>query len=188
MGRREVEQFFEFPGADAWLVAYRDARQKINWYLRFVVPGPDRRYNPGESMVFRYKAWKLIDALERACEMMAFLEKKEDFVGTFSETLLYRGEVCDNLAVAVSGRASKFLFWRWKTMKVHFMVSSKTNTFDTVIEPEGYPNRHKQTAFRGKDGRETDEPILSNPPAVLVSFEFMSRGIGKHCVVTKKTL
>lgn len=136
MGRREVEQFFAFPRIDASLVAYRDARQKLNWYLRFVVPGPDRRYNPGESMVFRYKVWKLIDALERACQMIAFLEKKEDFVGTFSETLLYRGEVCDNLAVAVSGRAYKFLFWRWKTTKLHFLVSSKTNTFEKALNPK----------------------------------------------------
>jgi hypothetical protein len=63
---RQLEQDIELPNIKTSLVAYRDAAQKSKWYIRFFVPGPDARYNPGIAVVSSSRVQKLLDVLERA--------------------------------------------------------------------------------------------------------------------------
>jgi hypothetical protein len=132
---RQLEQDIELPNIKTVLVAYRDATQKSKWYIRFFVPGPDARYNPGIAVVSSSGVQKLLDALERAYKKMELLEAK-DFTGKFSESFLSSGEVSDDLAVTVSSEVSKFLFWSYKNTRLHFFVSSKTKTFHRCFSSE----------------------------------------------------
>jgi hypothetical protein len=132
---RQLEQDIELPNIKTSLVAYRDAAQKSKWYIRFFVPGPDARYNPGIAVVSSSRVQKLLDVLERAYKKMELLEAT-DYKGKFLEYFLSRGEVSDDLAVTVSSEVSKFLFWSYKKIRLHFLVSSKTNTFNTCFSSE----------------------------------------------------
>ncbi len=135
MNPRQLEQDLELPNIKTSLVAYRDAAQKSKWYIRFFVPGPDARYNPGVAVVSSSRVQKLLDALSRAYKKMELLEAK-DFTGRFSEYFLSRGEVSDDFAVTVSSEVSRFLFWSYKKIRLHFLVSSKTNTFSKCFSSE----------------------------------------------------
>ena len=135
MNPRQLEQDIELPNIKTSLVAYRDAAQKSKWYIRFFVPGPDARYNPGIAVVSSSRVQKLLDVLERAYKKMELLEAT-DYTGKFLEDFLSRGEVSDDLAVTVSSEVSKFLFWSYKKIRLHFLVSSKTNTFNTCFSSE----------------------------------------------------
>ncbi|HEY9597028.1 MAG TPA: hypothetical protein V6D33_05110 [Cyanophyceae cyanobacterium] len=128
MNPRQLEQELELPNIQASLVAYRDAAQKSKWYIRFFVSGPDARYNPGVAVVSSPRVQKLLDAFSKAYKKMELLEAK-DFTGKFSEDFLSRGEVSDDLAMTVSSEVSRFLFWSSKKIRLHLLVSSKTNTF-----------------------------------------------------------
>ena len=130
MNPRQLEQALELSNIRASLVAYRDAAQKNKWYIRFFVPGPDGRYNPGVAIVSSSKVHKLIDTLRKAHNKMELLEK-ETYTGEFSEDFVLRGEVSDNLSVTVSSKKSYFLFWSYKKIRLYFLVSSKTNTFSS---------------------------------------------------------
>ncbi len=135
MNPRQLEQELELPNIQTSLVAYRDAAQKSKWYIRFFVPGPDGRYNPGVAVVSSSRVQKLLDALERAYKKMELLEAK-DFTGKFSEDFLSHGEVSDDLAMTVSSEVSRFLFWSYKKIRLHLLVSSKTNTFSKCFSLE----------------------------------------------------
>lgn len=128
MNPRQLEQTLELPNIQASLVAYRDAAQKSKWYIRFFVPGPDGRYNPGVATVSSSKVNKLIEALKKAHKKMELLER-ETYTGEFSEDFVLRGEISDNLSVTVYSKNSYFLFWSYKKIRLYFLVSSKTNTF-----------------------------------------------------------
>ncbi|QSJ17676.1 hypothetical protein JYQ62_02010 [Nostoc sp. UHCC 0702] len=128
MNPRQLEQALELSNIKASLVAYRDAAQKSKWYIRFFVPGPDGRYNPGVAVVSGSRVNKLIDALNKAHKKMELLEK-ETYTGEYSEDFVLRGEVSENLSVTVSSKKSYLLFWSYKKIRLYFIVSSKTNTF-----------------------------------------------------------
>ena len=66
MNPRQLEQDLELPNIRASLIAYRDAAQKSKWYIRFFVPGSDRRYSPGVAVVSSSRVSKLVNDLEKA--------------------------------------------------------------------------------------------------------------------------
>lgn len=135
MNPRQLEHDLELPNIRASLVAYRDAAQKSKWYLRFFVPGPDERYNPGLAVVSSFRVPKLVNALEKAQQKMELLEQ-EKYTGKFSEDFVLRGEVSDTLSVTISSKKEHFLFWSYKKTRLYFLVSSKTNTFSRSFESD----------------------------------------------------
>lgn len=139
MNPKQLEQHLELPNIKASLVAYRDAAQNSKWYIRFFVPGPDGRYNPGVAVVSSSKVPKLVNALEKAYQKMALLEQ-EKYTGNFSEDFVLRGELSDTLSVTVSSKKSHFLFWSYKKIRLYFLVSSKTNTFSKSFNSDNVRN------------------------------------------------
>jgi hypothetical protein len=133
MNPRQLEQPLELSNIRTSLVAYRDAAQKSKWYIRFFIPGLDGRYNPGVALVSSSKVDKLIDALNKAYKKMELLEE-EKYTGEFSEDFVLRGELSDTLSVTVSSKKSYILFWSYKKIRLHFLVSSKTNTFSRSFD------------------------------------------------------
>jgi hypothetical protein len=132
MNPRQLEQDLELPNIKASLVAYRDVAQKSKWYIRFFVPGPDGRYKPAVAVVSSSRVHKLVTDLKKAHQKMKLLEK-ETYSGKFSEDFVLRGEVSDNLSVTVSSEKSHFLFWSYKNIRLYFLVSSQTNTFNRSL-------------------------------------------------------
>lgn len=135
MNPRQLEQDLELPNIRASLVAYRDVAQKSKWYIRFFVPGPDGRYNPGVAVVSSCRVPKLVNALKKAHQKMELLEQ-EKYLGKFSEDFVLRGEVSDTLSITVSSKKSYFLFWSYKKIRLYFLVSSKTNTFSRSFDSD----------------------------------------------------
>lgn len=134
MNPRQLEQDLKLPNIRASLVAYHDAAQKSKWYIRFFVPGPDGRYNPGVAVVSSSRVPKLVNALKKAHQKMEFLAQmelleREEYSGNFSEDFVLCGEVSDTFSVTVSCKKSYFLFWSYQKIRLYFSVSSKTNTF-----------------------------------------------------------
>lgn len=127
---KQIEKNLQLPSTDieALLVAYVDAAKKKKWYIKFYVPGPDRRYNPGLAVVSSFKVIKLIESLEKAYQKMQVLDR-ENYSGSFSEYFLLRGQISEELEVQVSCETYRFLFWKFKNIQLYFLVSSKTNTF-----------------------------------------------------------
>ena len=127
---KQIERDLQLPNINlkASLVAYVDAARKMKWYIKFYIPGPDRRYNPGLAVVSSYKVIKLIESLENAYQKMQVLEK-ENYSGKFREKFLLRGQISEELEVQVSCETYRFLFWKFKNIQLYFLVSSKTNTF-----------------------------------------------------------
>ncbi|MCM0591691.1 MAG: hypothetical protein KA716_16305 [Gloeotrichia echinulata DEX184] len=62
------------------------------------------------------------------------LLEEEKYTGEFSEDFVLRGEVSDTLSVTVSSKKSYILFWSYKKIRLHFLVSSKTNTFSRSFD------------------------------------------------------
>jgi len=135
MNPRQLEQDLELPNITASLVAYRNAGQKSKWYIRFFVPGPDGRYTPGVSVVSSSRVPKLVSDLKKAHQKMEFLQQQK-YSGRFSEDFVLSGEVSETLSVTVSSETSHFLFWSYKKTRLHFLVSSKTNTFSTSFDSD----------------------------------------------------
>jgi hypothetical protein len=129
---KQLEQDLELPNIKASLVAYRDVAQKSKWYIRFFVPGPDGRYKPGVAVVSSSRVPKLVNDLKKAHQKMKRLEQ-EKYSGKFSEDFVLHGEVSDTLSVTVSSEKSYFLFWSYKNIRLYFLVSSKTNTFNRSL-------------------------------------------------------
>ncbi|MEY4517630.1 MAG: hypothetical protein RLZZ499_229 [Cyanobacteriota bacterium] len=61
------------------------------------------------------------------------LLEQEKYSGKFSEDFVLHGEVSDTLSVTVSSEKSYFLFWSYQNIKLYFLVSSKTNTFNRSL-------------------------------------------------------
>jgi hypothetical protein len=135
MNPRQLEQDLELPNIKASLIAYRDAAQRSNWYIRFSVSGPDGRYNPGIAVVPSSRVFKLVNDLRKAHQKMELLEQ-EKYSGEFSEDFVLRGEVSDALSIRVSSNKSHFLFWSYKKIRLYFLVSSKTNTFSRSFDSD----------------------------------------------------
>lgn len=135
MNPRQLEQDLELPNISASLVAYLDAAQKSKWYIRFFLPGPDGRYKPGVAVVSSSRVPKLVNDLKKAHQKMKLLEQ-EGYSAEFSEDFVLPGEVSDALSVTVSSKKSHFLFWSYKNIRLHFLVSSKTNTFSRSFDSD----------------------------------------------------
>jgi len=135
MNPRQLEQDLELPNISASLVAYLDAAQKSKWYIRFFLPGPDGRYKPGVAVVSSSRVPKLVKDLKKARQRMKLLEQ-EGYSAEFSEDFVLPGEVSDALSVTVSSKKSHFLFWSYKNIRLHFLVSSKTNTFSSSFDSD----------------------------------------------------
>lgn len=135
MYSKQLEQDLELPNIKASSAAYRDASQRNKWYIRFFVPGPDGRYNPAIAVVSSSRVQKLLENLKEAYEKMKVLEKK-DFTGKFSEDILSRGEISNEMAATISSEVSRFLFWTQKRIRLQFLISSKTNTFTRNFDLE----------------------------------------------------
>lgn len=135
MNPRQLEQDLELPNIRTSLVAYCDAAQKSKWYIHFFVRGTDGRYTPGMAVVSSSRVPKLVNDLKKAHQKMEFLEQ-EKYSGIFSEDFVLRGEVSDTLSMTVSSEKSHFLFWSYKKTRLHFLVSSKTNTFSRSFDSD----------------------------------------------------
>lgn len=133
MNLKQLEQNLQLPNITASLVVYRDAAQKSKWYIRFLVPGYDGRYNPGIAVISSSKVNRLIDILNKAYEKMELLEKAQ-YTGRFSEEIVPFGEISDTFSVTISSKKAHFLFWSYKEIRLHFLVSSKTNTFSRSFD------------------------------------------------------
>ena len=134
---KQLEKNLQLPNIniEASLVVYMNAAKKKKWYVKFYIPGPDRRYNPGLAVVSSFKVVKLIESLEKAYQKMQVLQKKS-YSGSFLETFLFRGQISEELEVQVSCETYKFLFWKFKNIQLYFLVSSKTNTFVASFDLE----------------------------------------------------
>ncbi len=64
------------------------------------------------------------------------LLEQEGYSAAFSEDFVLLGEVSDALSVIVSSKKSHFLFWSYKNIRLHFLVSSKTNTFSRSFDSD----------------------------------------------------
>ncbi len=135
MNPRQLEQDLELPNISASLVAYLDAAQKRKWYIRFFIPGPDGRYNPGVAVVSSSRVPKLVNTLKKAHQKMELLEQ-EKYSGKFSEDFVLRGEISDTLSLTVSSEKSYFLFWSYIKIRLYFSVSSKTNIFNSSFDSD----------------------------------------------------
>lgn len=135
MNPRQLEQDLELPNISASLVAYLDAAQKRKWYIRFFIPGPDGRYNPGVAVVSSSRVPKLVNTLKKAHQKMELLEQ-EKYSGKFSEDFVLRGEISDTLSITVSSEKSYFLFWSYIKIRLYFSVSSKTNIFNSSFDSD----------------------------------------------------
>jgi hypothetical protein len=135
MNPRQLEQDLELPNISASLVAYLDAAQKRKWYIRFFIPGPDGRYNPGVAVVSSSRVPKLVNTLKKAHQKMELLEQ-EKYSGKFSEDFVLRGEISDTLSVTVFSEKSYFLFWSYIKIRLYFSVSSKTNIFNSSFDSD----------------------------------------------------
>lgn len=107
--------------------------QKRKWYIRFFIPGPDGRYNPGVAVVSSSRVPKLVNILKKAHQKMELLEQ-EKYSGKFSEDFVLRGEISDTLSLTVSSEKSYFLFWSYIKIRLYFSVSSKTNIFNSFFD------------------------------------------------------
>lgn len=135
MNPRQLEQDLELPNISASLVAYLDAAQKRKWYIRFFIPGPDGRYNPGVAVVSSSRVPKLVNTLKKAHQKMELLEQ-EKYSGKFSEDFVLRGEISDTLSLTVSSEKLYFLFWSYIKIRLYFSVSSKTNIFNSSFDSD----------------------------------------------------
>jgi hypothetical protein len=131
--KRKLEQDLELPGVEAVLVTHVNAAHQSRWYVRFFLPGPDERFNPGLAIVPGSKIPALVEALKAGLEKMYLLEN-ESYQGAFSEDFVANGEVSDSLAVTISSvRRTHFFFWHYTQVTAYFLISSETNTFLTSL-------------------------------------------------------
>ena len=74
-------------GGEIIAVHYQhELRWHTNWRLKFIINGPDARYNRGEASLDINDVKKLISALEEAYDKMASLQQ-QSFSGTFSKQI-----------------------------------------------------------------------------------------------------
>lgn len=80
-----IKEYLGLPVIGGEIFAQTDNRRDYYWYLKFVVLGPNARYNIGVSEWRSHDVPQLISKLEEALQEMVTL-KNESFSGTFSKS------------------------------------------------------------------------------------------------------
>ena len=102
---------------------YKTKRKVDNffWVVRFVIPGPDARYNPGAAWLPREGLEKLVVALEKALKETKFLESQSG-TETYAKAVNF-----SHPRIRIEVKANKGKIW------AVFWVSSKTFKFSRLL-------------------------------------------------------